>query len=1163
VTREWVELAATSNFTFLHGASHAEELVERSAELGYRAVAITDRNSLAGIVRAHVAAKEAGIPLLVGAKLEITAAEEGPPIVLHALATSLAGYGRLCTLLTLGKRRAPKGQCLLRDADLPSHAGGLQWLIQPSRAMSEAATSERVGEVLASLRHGADPDAISLVLAPRGDGRDRARLASLGAIADELDLPSVAVGDAIMHAPQRRALQDVLTCIRHGCSLSSAGRRLEPTGGRFLRSPAELHAIFAGHRRAIDRARQIAERAMCFSLDEIRYEYPREVCPEGRTEMEHLRALTAEGERQRYPRGVPEKVRRQIDHEMALIGELRYAPYFLTVHDIVVFARARGILCQGRGAAANSAVCYCLGITAVDPDRFDLLFERFVSRERNEPPDIDIDFEHERREEVIQYLYAKYGRDRAALTAEVISYRGRSAIRDVGKALGLSLDLVDRLAKNLEWWQDGIGRAAIMRDLGLDPSQRVFQALRMLAEAIIGFPRHLSQHVGGFVITRRALSEIVPIENAAMPGRTVIEWDKDDIDAMGMLKVDILGLGMLTCIRKAMSMINAQRGLCDETFEREARERPAGEKRRRTTPSAPPLAIEGLSPDEPLELHNVPAEDPHVYAMIQAADTVGVFQIESRAQMSMLPRLRPACFYDLVIEVAIVRPGPIQGDMVHPYLRRRRGEEPVTYPDEAVRKVLAKTLGVPLFQEQAMALAIVAAGFTAGEADQLRRAMAAWKRKGKEIVRFREKFLAGMAQRGYEAAYAERCFRQIEGFSEYGFPESHAASFALLVYVSAWLKLHHPAIFAAALLNSLPMGFYAPAQIVRDAQDHGVEVEAVDVSTSRWECSGVSMTGSAIRPIGATRSTLGMAPSIERVVPRGVSRPRREGPREGPVVKKSPEEEMTLLTASSEPPGANHAAPVRTGVLRLGARLVRGLVEEETRAVLDTARGMAGGESKEPHSLETLWRRSGARLAALRRLARADAMRSFGLDRRHALWELQRLREWEIPMFADVPDPAASAAPHAPLPVPPPLREVVADYGAIGLSLRAHPISFVREELTAGGVLSASELLCPHRCPTGRRASVGGLVLVRQRPSTANGIVFMTLEDETGIANLVIRPRVYQRERRLARHGIALIAQGRIERDGDVVHLIVRRFASMEGMLNAQAETAFTSRDFH
>ncbi|MCH8211884.1 MAG: error-prone DNA polymerase, partial [Planctomycetes bacterium] len=916
-------------------------------------------------------------------------------------------------------------------------------------------------------------------------------------------------------------LQDVLTCIRLGCTLPEAGFRLFAHAERHLKRSQEMARLFAEHPQAITRTVEIANRAAAFNLDELRYEYPDEICPPHRTPMQYLIDLTWQGAAKHYPHGVPKKVRRQIENEFALIDELNYAPYFLTVYDLVVFARSRGILCQGRGAAANSAVCYCLGVTAVDPDRIDLLFERFVSRERNEPPDIDIDFEHERREEVIQYIYSKYGRERAALTAEVITYRGKSAVREVGKALGLSLDCVDRLSKSMDWWEKGKLRPNRLRELGLNPNDPTIHHLVQRMNEILGFPRHLSQHVGGFVITKGPLCELVPIENAAMKDRTVIEWDKDDIDALGMLKVDVLGLGMLTCIRKCFDLVNGQYLA-----------------RREYTAVRPRCIHRGLNGGRrTLELHTVPSEDPAVYDMICAADTIGVFQIESRAQMSMLPRLRPRCFYDLVIEVAIVRPGPIQGKMVHPYLRRRNGEEPVTYPDERVKEVLGKTLGIPLFQEQAMRLAIVGAGFTPEEADQLRRAMAAWKRKGNQIEKFGTRLIDGMLKRGYPLEFAERCFEQIKGFSDYGFPESHAASFALLVYVSAWLKRHYPAAFGAALINSQPMGFYAPAQIVRDAQEHGVKVRPVDVNYSQWDCT-----------LGE-RKHEGTPPEQAR---------RHEG---GESSSREPKASAWGKDAPS---------------LRLGMRLVKGLREDEANAI-----SQAVDRYGSFTSIERLWRTSSVRIATLRALARADAFGSMGLDRQAALWEIRRLRDDELPLFDGKRDnvhlapgeytggsaggagSGVTAKSGGERDVLPPIsqpRKVVQDYAAVGLSLKAHPISFIRLMLESRGAIEAAQLKDAKRYPQGMVVSVAGIVLVRQRPATASGIIFMTLEDETGISNLIIRPHIYERFRPAARHGVIILARGRVERQGEVIHILVDHVQRIEWPAEALQAS---SRDFH
>ncbi|MEX2642876.1 MAG: error-prone DNA polymerase, partial [Acetobacterales bacterium] len=786
----YAELQAFSNFTFLEGASHPDELVLAAAALGHEAIALTDRNSLAGIVRAHLAAHRAGIGFLPGARL---AFRDGTPDVL-CLPTDRAAYGRLSRLLTLGKRRAPKAQCHLDRADLLTHGEGQVLIVVPPSRPDDPALAATLND----LRNNSK-NTLYLSVSYKYFGDDRARISALADLARAHGVAPVATNDVLYHSPARRPLQDVLTCIREHRTVDTAGWRLQANAERHLKAPAEMARLFADRPEALEATVEIMERCG-FSLDELRYEYPSELCAEGRTPQQELTERTSAGALWRYGDRLPDKVRGLIEHELALIGQLGYAPYFLTVDDIVRFARGRGILCQGRGSAANSAVCYCLGITAVDPERLDLLFERFVSPERNEPPDIDVDFEHERREEVIQYIYQKYGRERAGLAATVITYRSRSAMREVGKALGLSEDAVAALSGTVWGFGSSSGTdEKHVREAGLDPSEPRLARTLGLARELVGFPRHLSQHVGGFVVTEGPLHELVPIENAAMADRTVIEWDKDDIDALGIIKVDVLALGMLTCLRKGFALIALHDGLH-------------------------------------YDLATIPQDDPAVYDMLCEADSIGVFQVESRAQMTMLPRLRPKTFYDLVIEVAIVRPGPIQGDMVHPYLRRRHGKEKVSYPSKELEGVLGKTLGVPLFQEQAMRIAVVAAGFTPGEADSLRRAMATFKKVG-TIHTFRDKLVEGMVARGYERAFAERCFQQIEGFGTYGFPESHAASFALLVYVSAWMKRFHPAAFACALLNSQPMGFYAPAQIVRDARDHGVEVRPVDVNLSGWDCT--------------------------------------------------------------------------------------------------------------------------------------------------------------------------------------------------------------------------------------------------------------------------------------------------------------------------------------
>ena len=1105
----YVELHVTSNFTFLRGASHPEELVQQAATLGHCAAAITDRNTLSGIVRAHIAAKDIGIPLVVGCRVELQTQPEAPPLSVLVYPTNRAAYSRLCRLLTLGKRRAPKGQCELTLHDLIEHHEGLLAIIVPP-----AVLDENFIEIVRGLGRVFNDDRLWIASSCLYGPDDRERLAQLISLSHHTKAPLVATNDVHYHVADRRPLQDVLTCIRLGCTLPEAGFRLFAHAERHLKRPQEMARLFAEHPQAITRTVEIANRAAAFNLDELRYEYPDEICPPHRTPMQYLIDLTWQGAAKHYPQGVPKKVRRQIENEFALIDELNYAPYFLTVYDLVVFARSRGILCQGRGAAANSAVCYCLGVTAVDPDRIDLLFERFVSRERNEPPDIDIDFEHERREEVIQYIYSKYGRDRAALTAEVITYRGKSAVREVGKALGLSLDCVDRLSKSMDWWEKGKLRPTRLRELGLNPNDPTIHHLVQRMNEILGFPRHLSQHVGGFVITKGPLCELVPIENAAMKDRTVIEWDKDDIDALGMLKVDVLGLGMLTCIRKCFDLVNG-RYLAPGEY----------------TGGGPPCIHGGLNGERrALELHTVPPEDPAVYDMICAADTIGVFQIESRAQMSMLPRLRPRCFYDLVIEVAIVRPGPIQGKMVHPYLRRRNGEEPVTYPDERVKEVLGKTLGIPLFQEQAMRLAIVGAGFTPDEADQLRRAMAAWKRKGNQIEKFGTRLIDGMLKRGYPLEFAERCFEQIKGFSDYGFPESHAASFALLVYVSAWLKRHYPAAFGAALINSQPMGFYAPAQIVRDAQEHGVKVRPVDVNYSQWDCT-----------------------LQERHAPgTGTKARRHEG---GESSSREPKASAWGKDAPS---------------LRLGMRLITGLRADEANAI-----SQAVDRYGSFTSIERLWRTSSVRIATLRALARADAFGSMGLDRQAALWEIRRLRDDELPLFdgerheghlapgeytADSGVTANSGGDRDVLPPISQPRKVVQDYAAVGLSLKAHPISFIRLMLESRGVIKAAQLKDAKRYPQGMVVSVAGIVLVRQRPATASGIIFMTLEDETGISNLIIRPHIYERFRPAARHGVIILARGRVERQGEVIHILVDHLERIEWPAEALQAS---SRDFH
>ena len=1217
----FVDLVVASAFSFLRGASMPEEIVSAAAGLGVEAVALTDRHSVAGMVRAHAAAIEAGIRLVPGTRVELwrdpVAAAAGddwerrspfsPPsdrldVVLHA--ASARGWAAICRLLTIGKRRAPKGRCRLVVHDLLEHHADVLVTMLDGGPVGDAFRLEAI-EGFAGLTRLVDENALSIGVRRLDGPQDDRRLEAAVRLGRRFGVPLLAHNDVHLHEASRRPVQDVLTCVRHGCTIEEAGARLHPNDERRLRDAGAMRHRFADVPEAIERTIEIAERCRGWSLADLRYRYPSEIVPEGETPMSHLRRLVTSGARERFGPTVPESVVDRLEHEFEIIQDLDYARYFLTVHDIVRFARSRGILCQGRGAAANSAVCYCLGVTAVDPTRIDMLFERFVSRERDEPPDIDIDFEHERREEVIQYVYGRYGRDRAALVAEVISYRGRSAIRDVGTALGLSRDLVQRLAADIEWWSDGVVDEDRIRALGVDPGSPTIRRLCSIARAILGFPRHLSQHVGGFVIADRPLWEIVPVENAAMPDRTVIEWDKDDVDAMGMLKVDCLALGMLSCIRKAMAMASADRT-----------GRPADRLAARTGPRR-------------LELHTIPAEDPEVYDMVSAADTVGVFQIESRAQMSMLPRLRPRCFYDLVIEVAIVRPGPIQGQMVHPYLRRRQGREPVSYPDDAVRRVLEKTLGVPLFQEQAMALAVVAAGFTPGEADALRRAIAAWKRHGNAIAAFGERLEEGMVARGYDRTFARQVFTQIQGFSGYGFPESHAASFALLVYASSWLKCREPAAFAAALVNSQPMGFYAPAQIIRDAQEHGVEVRRIDILASDWDCTLERTPATPWdRWDGPSRSGRRSVPA--RRGDRDDDRHRHGSTAEvradvGPGGRRGrASDDVSESAPGDRRPRHRRTVAVDQPAVRLGLRLVRGLSEVDARRLVAAVRSgwgrpgpedrsdapagdrhaSSGGASRGvpgagPTSLAALHRRARVPISVLRRLARADAFRSMGLDRQRALWELQRLRDEALPLFdgmfeiagtaevvatSDGPEShdgrridltvgevggraddcveggvdhepmhddraSSSGIEEADATLPPvsTLRSIVDDYASIGLSLDRHPVGCLRSTLDRRGVRPAAQLDDPIATPDGARFAVAGVVLVRQRPSTAGGIVFMTLEDETGIANLVLKPKVYRRWRPIARHAVALVAFGRVERRGAVVHLVVGRVESMPG----------------
>jgi error-prone DNA polymerase len=1026
----YAELQVTTNFTFLRGAAHPHEYVARARELGLAAIGIADHASLAGVVRAHVAAKEAGMRLVVGARLDPA---DGPPLLCYP--KDKAGYAILSRLISTARRRA-------------GHANGCAPTGDEIAELAGHAVAVALGTAgLAATLRPFGRDAY-LAASFRFRGGDRAAIARRAAAAAQAGIRLVATNDVHYHLPQRRALQDVLSCIREGTTLDAAGYRLHANAERHLKPPDEMARLFRHWPDALAATLDIAD-ACRFSLDELRYDYPDLPDAEPGSAQETLARLAREGAVRRYPAGVPDKVAKQIEHELAVVRELGFAPYFLTVHDIVAFARSRGILCQGRGSAANSAICYCIGITSVDPARLDLLFERFVSTARNEPPDIDVDFEHERREEVIQYVYARYGRERAGLAASVTSFRSRSALREVGKALGLGADATEALARTV--WGRGDARVADahVAEAGLDPDEPRLRLALTLAGELAGFPRHLSQHVGGFVVARGRLDEICPVVDAAMDARTLVEWDKDDLDALGILKIDLLALGMLTCIRKGLDLVAATGG-------------------------------------PKLGLADVPAEDPAVYDMLCKADAIGVFQVESRAQMSMLPRLRPRNFYDLVIEVAIVRPGPIQGDMVHPYLRRRDGKEKVGFPSRELADVLGKTLGVPLFQEQAMKIAIVAAGFAPAEADALRRAMATFKRSGL-IVKFQTKMVEGMVARGYERGFAERCFRQIEGFSTYGFPESHAASFALLVYVSAWLKCRHPAAFAAALLNSQPMGFYAPAQIVRDAREHGVAVRPPCVNASGWDC--------------------------------------------------------TLEDA---------------GTLRLGLRQIGGLSRAAADALV-AARpdgGYAGPAD--------LARRARLDRGSLDALARADAFAACGYERRPALWQAGQRDEAALPLFARL----APADTQVALP-PTTLGEAVAeDYAHLRLSLRAHPMALLRRHFPR-------ETGCAglRRLGDGARVALAGIVLLRQRPGTAKGTIFVTLEDEEGTANLIVWPQVFEAYRAIVMGARLLRAEGRVQRQGDVIHVVTRRLADRSALLgtlvdgtaragDAAPRAHYPSRDF-
>ncbi|USU18856.1 error-prone DNA polymerase [Paraburkholderia fungorum] len=1028
----YAELFCLSNFSFLHGASHAEELSERAAQLGYSALAITDECSLAGVVRAHVAAKEAKLPFIVGSFFRLVNADGSPAFGIILLAKNREGYGNLSELITLARTRATKGEYRLTPQDLSRpekeyrHLRGMPdclAILVPDFPANEDVLAAQV-EWLDDTFTGRAW--VGLVLHQRA--MDDIHRGSVEFIARCQDVPVVALGHVVMHVRSRKPLQDTMTAIRVGRPVYECGYDLAPNAEQHLRSRLRLANLYPAE--ALAATVDIASRCT-FSLDELRYEYPDELVPAGFTPGAYLRQETYIGAQRRFPSGIPHKVQEQIEHELELIADLQYEPYFLTVYDIVRFARSQHILCQGRGSAANSAVCYCLGITEVDPARGNMLFERFISKERGEPPDIDVDFEHQRREEVIQYIYRKYGRDRAAIAAAVSTYRPRGALRETGKALGVDPQIVDLVAKSHHWFDNSQDLLKRFAESGLDPEKPLIQAWARLASQLLGFPRHLSQHSGGFVISRGKLTRLVPVENAAMRDRSVIEWDKDDLEALGLLKIDVLALGMLSAIRRALDIVSEQRG-------------------------------------ERFEMQDIPAEDSQTYDMISAADTVGVFQIESRAQMSMLPRMQPRTFYDLVIEVAIVRPGPIQGGAVHPYLQRRQGFEPVTYPSEALETALGRTLGVPIFQEQVMQVAILAAGFTAGEADQLRRAMAAWKRKG-GLEKYYDRIVNGMQERGYDLAFAEGIFEQIKGFGEYGFPESHAASFALLVYASSWLKCHEPEAFLAAMLNSQPMGFYSPSQLVQDAQRHGVKVLPVDVTVSGWD------------------SALMQIPNSER-----------------PAV-------------------------------RLGLSLVRGMKDGAAERI-ENARAVRAFES-----VKDLARRAQLDRKDLHVLADANALASLAGNRREALWQsVAAVPDRDMLAVAAVEDETPE------LGAPTEAHDIVSDYRSIGLTLGRHPLELLRPQLLANRLMPASTL---RTYRDGRLARGCGLVTVRQRPGTAKGVLFVTLEDETGNVNVIIWPSLFEKQRKEALGASLLAVYGTWQCQGEVRHLVAQRLVDMSHLL--------------
>ena len=1022
----YTELQVTSNFSFLRGASHPEELVAQAAALGYKAIAITDRNTFAGIVRAHVAAEKANIKFIPACRLDLI---DGPSLL--AFPTNRAAYARISALLTLGNLRTEKGKCDLYKTDVYQHAEGSKFVIVPPSALNNSSDFEESFKKEVKEYRERLGSAVYIAAYRLYNGDDLKYIHRIQQIAEINRMPMVVTNDVHYHHPLRRELQDIVTCVREKCTIHSAGFRLHPNAERYLKPPAEMERLFRHYGAAVRHTQEIAN-ACRFSLSELEYRYPKEVTSEGRTPQEELTYLSWKGANEIYKNKIPEKVIKAIEYELKFIDEMNYAEYFLTVYDIVKFARDQKILCQGRGSAANSTICYCLGITSVDPSKFELLFERFISSARNEPPDIDVDFEHERREEVMQYIYNKYGRNRAGIVATVTQLHHKGAIRDVGKAMGLSVDTITRLSGLIWDFEDeGFDRDRILSQ-GLNPEDPTIRKVLKLTTEFMGFPRQLGQHTGGFVITEGNLSDLCPILNARMEDRTNIEWNKDDIEALRFLKIDVLALGMLTCIRKAFD-----------------------------------LAKRHYNKD--LTLANIPQDDPTVYEMISHADTIGVFQIESRAQQSMLPRLKPKEFYDLVIEVAIVRPGPIQGDMVHPYLRRRNGEEKIEYPSPALEEILKRTLGVPLFQEQAMKIAIVAAGFTPTEADQLRRSMATFKAKG-EISNFEKKLISGMIRNGYTEEYAKRVFRQLEGFGSYGFPESHAVSFALLVYVSSWIKCYHPDVFACALLNSMPMGFYQPAQIIIDARNHGVEIRPIDINHSQWDNTLEELSG-------------------------------------------------------------KHCA------LRLGFRQIKGIREDDIKILVQ-------GRKSGYESIHQL-RETGISEAALEKLADADCFRSLGQDRRKALWNIS-LSDQLHSFFPNATSKEVKEE-NIQLPEMNLSEHVVHDYAATSFSIKAHPVSFVREQLEKLHIKSTKGLASSK---DGDTVKVAGLILVRQRPGTAKGVCFITIEDETGTANLVVFEKLFDIYRKEIIQSRLLMVEGKLQIEGEVIHVIVSKCYNISRLLH-------------